>query len=61
MSSSAPLKIGITCYPTVGGSGILAAELGTELLARGHEVHVISYEKPFRLPADHPQIGRAHV
>ena len=56
MSSSAPLKIGITCYPSVGGSGILAAELGTELLARGHEVHFISYEKPFRLPADHPRV-----
>lgn len=45
-----PLKIGITCYPSVGGSGILASELGGELAARGHEIHFISYEPPFRLP-----------
>lgn len=46
-----PLKIGITCYPSVGGSGILASELGEELAKRGHEIHFISYEAPFRLPA----------
>lgn len=45
-----PLKIGITCYPSVGGSGILASELGEELAARGHEIHFISYEQPFRMP-----------
>lgn len=45
-----PLKIGITCYPSVGGSGILASELGDELAARGHEIHFISYERPFRMP-----------
>lgn len=45
-----PLKIGITCYPSVGGSGILASELGDELAQRGHEIHFISYEQPFRLP-----------
>ncbi|MBI2498536.1 MAG: N-acetyl-alpha-D-glucosaminyl L-malate synthase BshA [Opitutae bacterium] len=45
-----PLKIGITCYPSVGGSGILASELGEELARHGHEVHFISYERPFRLP-----------
>ena len=44
------LKIGITCYPSVGGSGILASELGDELAARGHEIHFISYEEPFRMP-----------
>lgn len=44
------MKIGITCYPSVGGSGILASELGEELAERGHEVHFISYESPFRLP-----------
>ena len=49
--SDRPLKIGITCYPSVGGSGILASELGEELTQRGHEIHFISYEKPFRLPA----------
>ena len=46
-----PLKIGITCYPSVGGSGILASELGEELAQRGHEIHFISYEAPFRMPA----------
>src|SRR4051794_25119368 len=44
------LKIGITCYPTVGGSGILACALGEDLARRGHEVHFISYDKPFRMP-----------
>ncbi|WP_221031784.1 N-acetyl-alpha-D-glucosaminyl L-malate synthase BshA [Actomonas aquatica] len=44
-----PLRIGIICYPSVGGSGILASGLGDELAARGHEVHFISYERPFRL------------
>ena len=44
-----PLRIGITCYPSVGGSGILAAALGDELARRGHEAHFISYEPPFRL------------
>jgi N-acetyl-alpha-D-glucosaminyl L-malate synthase BshA len=47
-----PLRIGITCYPTVGGSGVLAAALGDELARRGHEVHFISYEPPFRMPVD---------
>ena len=56
MSSDEPLKIGITCYPTVGGSGILAAALGEELARRGHEVHFISYERPFRLPPDAPRL-----
>ncbi len=51
-----PLKLGITCYPSVGGSGILATELGEELARRGHEVHFISYEPPFRLPKDAPRI-----
>ncbi len=43
------MKLGIVCYPTVGGSGAVAAELGKQLAARGHEVHVISYRLPFRL------------
>ncbi|MFN0177260.1 MAG: N-acetyl-alpha-D-glucosaminyl L-malate synthase BshA [Gemmatimonadales bacterium] len=43
------LKIGITCYPTYGGSGALATELGLELGRRGHEVHFITYAMPFRL------------
>jgi N-acetyl-alpha-D-glucosaminyl L-malate synthase BshA len=40
------MKIGITCYPTVGGSGILATRLGVEFAKRGHEVHFITYERP---------------
>lgn len=43
------MKIGITCYPTYGGSGAIATELGKELALRGHEVHFISYALPFRL------------
>lgn len=56
MAESVPLKIGITCYPSVGGSGILASMLGEELAQRGHDVHFISYERPFRLPEDAPRI-----
>jgi N-acetyl-alpha-D-glucosaminyl L-malate synthase BshA len=51
-----PLKIGITCYPSVGGSGILASALGEELARRGDEVHFIGYERPFRLPSSAPRI-----
>ena len=43
------MKIGITCYPTYGGSGVVATELGMELAARGHEIHFISYALPVRL------------
>ena len=43
------MKIGITCYPTYGGSGVAATELGKELAARGHDVHFISYALPIRL------------
>src|ERR1041385_5238743 len=56
MPSERPLKIGITCYPSVGGSGILATALGEELAKRGHEVHFISYERPFRLPHNTPRL-----
>lgn len=45
------MKIGITCYPTYGGSGIVATELGKELADRGHEIHFISYALPMRLNA----------
>src|SRR5690606_23138618 len=45
----ARMKIGITCYPTYGGSGAVATELGLELARRGHEVHFITYDSPFRL------------
>ncbi|UCH65192.1 MAG: N-acetyl-alpha-D-glucosaminyl L-malate synthase BshA [Ignavibacterium sp.] len=43
------MKIGITCYPTYGGSGVIATELGKELALRGHEIHIISYALPFKL------------
>jgi N-acetyl-alpha-D-glucosaminyl L-malate synthase BshA len=43
------MKIGVLCYPTSGGSGVVATELGAALAARGHEIHVISYRKPFRI------------
>ena len=43
------MKVGITCYPTYGGSGAVATELGLNLAERGHEVHFVSYEQPFRL------------
>jgi N-acetyl-alpha-D-glucosaminyl L-malate synthase BshA len=46
------LRVGITCYPSVGGSGVLATALGEDLAARGHDVHFISYERPFRLASD---------
>ena len=51
------LKIGLTCYPSVGGSGVLASALGEELARRGHEVHFISYERPFRLSADAERVS----
>jgi N-acetyl-alpha-D-glucosaminyl L-malate synthase BshA len=50
------MKIGITCYPTYGGSGVVATELGIELAQRGHEVHFITYSQPFRLREDEPNI-----
>jgi N-acetyl-alpha-D-glucosaminyl L-malate synthase BshA len=56
MNEKRQMKIGITCYPSVGGSGILASALGKELARRGHEVHFISYERPFRMPADAPRL-----
>ena len=50
------MKLGITCYPTYGGSGIVATELGLELARRGHEIHFISYANPIRLSLDTPNI-----
>jgi N-acetyl-alpha-D-glucosaminyl L-malate synthase BshA len=54
--SEGSLRIGITCYPTYGGSGIVATELGMELAARGHEVHFITYANPIRLDPNLPRI-----
>jgi L-malate glycosyltransferase len=50
------LRIGISCFPSVGGSGTLATALGMDLAERGHEVHFICYERPFRLSADGPRL-----
>lgn len=50
------LKIGITCYPTVGGSGVLATELGKMLAERGHEIHFITSSVPFRLNKIYPNV-----
>ncbi|MGI8437124.1 MAG: N-acetyl-alpha-D-glucosaminyl L-malate synthase BshA [Chthoniobacterales bacterium] len=50
------LKIGITCYPLIGGSGILATALGSDLARRGHEVHFFSSSKPVRLDLAQPRI-----
>lgn len=50
------MKIGITCYPTVGGSGIIATELGMLLAEQGNEIHFITSSVPFRLNKIHPQI-----
>ncbi|HCW50849.1 MAG TPA: N-acetyl-alpha-D-glucosaminyl L-malate synthase BshA, partial [Clostridiales bacterium] len=44
------MRIGITCYPSYGGSGVVATELGRQLARRGHVVHFITYDVPFRLP-----------
>ena len=50
------MKVGITCYPTYGGSGIVATELGLELANRGHDVHFITYSNPIRLDPGIPRI-----
>ncbi len=50
------MRIGIVCYPTVGGSGVVATELGHELATRGHEVHFITYALPFRLRLEEDNI-----
>jgi N-acetyl-alpha-D-glucosaminyl L-malate synthase BshA len=50
------MKIGITCYPTYGGSGVVATELGQELAARGHDIHFISYAPPIRMNPNDPHI-----
>lgn len=50
------MKIGMICYPSYGGSGVVATELGLKLALQGHEVHFISYERPFRLDFFHENI-----
>ena len=53
---SEPIKIGITCHPSAGGSGIMATELGIALAERGYEVHFVTSEIPFRLTEFHQNI-----
>lgn len=50
------MKIGIVCYPTHGGSGVVASELAIGLAKKGHEIHIVSYAPPFRLRSFHPNI-----
>jgi N-acetyl-alpha-D-glucosaminyl L-malate synthase BshA len=55
-AAASPLRLAITCYPSVGGSGILASQLGEQLARRGHQVHFVSYGKPFRLDLSAPNV-----
>ena len=55
------MKIGVTCYPTVGGSGILATRLGVEFAKRGHEVHFITYERPVAIQGVDPENVHVHL
>ena len=50
------LRIGITCYPTYGGSGVLATELGLRLAKGGHDIHFICYDRPFRINSHHERV-----
>ena len=50
------MKIGIVCYPTHGGSGVVASELAINLAKKGHAIHIVSYEPPFRLRTFHQNI-----
>ena len=55
------MRIGIVCYPSVGGSGVVASELGKSLSRRGHRVHFISYDVPRRLQGATEQFHFHHV
>lgn len=50
------MRIGIVCYPSYGGSGVIATELGKKLAARGHQIHFITYDRPFKLSNFHENI-----
>lgn len=56
-----PLKIGIVCYPTVGGSSVIATEVALHAAVQGHEVHLISYDRPHRLGAEPPDNLHYHA
>jgi len=55
------MRIGITCYPTVGGSGILATRLGVEYAKRGHQTHFITYERPVAIQGVDPENVYVHL
>lgn len=55
-NSTRPMRIGIVCYPTFGGSGVVATELGKGLAAKGHEIHFITYDQPARLGSFHANV-----
>ena len=55
-SPTTGLRVGIVCYPTFGGSGVVATELGKALAVQGHEVHFITYNQPVRLGSFHPGV-----
>src|SRR3989304_5873341 len=50
------MRVGIACYPTHGGSGVIASELALGLAERGHKIHIVSYAVPFRLRTFHPNV-----
>jgi len=54
--SARPMEIAIVCYPTHGGSGVVASELALGLAERGHNIHIVSYAVPFRLRSFHPNV-----
>jgi N-acetyl-alpha-D-glucosaminyl L-malate synthase BshA len=56
LSPNPSLNIGVVCYPTYGGSGVVATELGKALADRGHKVHFITYRQPFRLDSFHENL-----
>lgn len=56
MSQGAPLKIGMVCFPSVGGSGAVASALGDQLARRGHHTHFISHDRPFRMPIESARV-----
>ena len=57
----APLKIGIVCYPTIGGSGVIATEIATHAAQLGHQVHLLSYDRPPRLSRDNNSVNYHNV
>ncbi len=56
-----PLKIGIVCYPTIGGSSVVATEIANHMARRGHDVHLLSYDRPTRLAPDNHSVNYHNV